>query len=119
MKNAERTHQRIYLTFYLRVFEDDTFLGFLMDISREGIMVMSEYPLEEGKEYDLRMKTPSCAKCKFNLYDQEFIDFRAVCRWSQPEGESRDFFLNGFQIIEITDGENQCIHYLIEEFKIK
>lgn len=119
MKHAERTHQRIYLTFYLRVFEDDAFLGFMTDVSREGLMLMSEFPLEEEREYTLRMKIPSCAKCKFHLDDQEFIEFRAICRWSQPEGESRDFFLNGFQIVEITEEENQCIHYLIEEFKIK
>ncbi len=119
MKHASRTHQRIYLTFYLRVFENDNFIGYLIDVSREGIMIMSEYPLDEGREYRLRMKAPSCARCKDTLGEHEFIEFSAVCKWTKSEDASREFFLNGFEIVEITEEENQCIHYLIEEFKIR
>jgi hypothetical protein len=58
MKHAPREHQRVYLTFYLRIFEGDKFIGFLIDISKDGLMVMSETPLEENREYNLRMKLP-------------------------------------------------------------
>ena len=58
MKHAPREHQRVYLTFYLRIFEEDKFIGFLIDISKDGLMVMSERPLEENREYNLRMKLP-------------------------------------------------------------
>jgi hypothetical protein len=49
----------MYLTFYLRVFEGEHFLGYLIDLSEEGIMIMSEHSLTEGAEYHLRMRLPS------------------------------------------------------------
>ena len=52
MKHSLREHQRVYLTFYLRVFEQDEFTGFLVDVSRDGFMIMSDFLLEETKNYN-------------------------------------------------------------------
>jgi hypothetical protein len=44
----KRKLKRRHLIYYLRVFEKntDTLLGYLVDITPEGIMIMSESPVE-------------------------------------------------------------------------
>lgn len=42
MKHSPRHSQRLYLSYYLRIYRGDEFLGFLMDVSDDGVMIMRE-----------------------------------------------------------------------------
>lgn len=119
MKHAPREHQRIYLTFYLRVFEDDEFIGFLIDISKDGLMIMSEGPLQTNKFYKLKMKLPSTLDWKDGKDRDRVIEFIAQCRWTRHDEVDKEFYLSGFEFTELHEDDNRIIHILIEEFRLK
>jgi|GEM_PF-946616 len=119
MKHAPREHQRVYLTFYLRVFEGEKFLGFLIDISREGLMFMSEMELEKDKVYGLCMKIPSSLEWKGKKDDDRFICFKAKCLYSKHDDVDKEFYTNGFEFSDLGEKENSIIRQMIEEIRLK
>lgn len=119
MKHAPREHQRVYLTFYLRVFEDDNFIGFLIDISQDGMMLMSEKILEEGKFYQLKMKLPSSLNWKNTNDKDRFVGFTGQCKWSRHDEVDKDFFLSGFEFTELHKEDNSLIQEIINEYRIR
>lgn len=119
MKHSVREHQRAYLTFYLRIFKGDNFLGFLIDISTNGFMLLTEFPLEEKELMFLRMKLPESLAWEGETSSDRFIEFTAETLWSKPDENRKDFFLTGFKIIDMTEEDNEVVHNMIKEFKIK
>ncbi len=116
MKHPQREYQRVYLTFYLRVFEGDDFIGFLIDISREGLMVMSEKSFGAEQPHNLSMKIPSSIA---GGTEDRYIHFQALCRWCKADELDRDVYLCGFQIQEITEEENDLVKKLIDEYRLR
>ncbi len=119
MKHAPREHQRVYLTFYLRVFEGENFIGFLIDLSSDGMMVMSEYPLEESKLYQLRMKLPSSLEWKGESSPDRVIEFSAECLWNRHDNVEKEFYISGFAFRDISTEHNDIIHKLVKEYRIR
>jgi len=116
MKRPQREYQRVYLTFYLRIFEGSDFAGFLIDISREGMMVMAERPFPTDTDHTLRMKIPSALA---EGDDDHFITFGALCKWCRQDELDKDVYLCGFQISDISDEDNLLIRKLIEEYRLR
>lgn len=102
---------RNYLVFYLRVFDGLTHkvLGYILDISRQGVMLVSDVPLEIEQEYQLRMKLPTQFK------DRREIMFAATCKWCRRD-TNPDFFLAGFRIDCLEPGVSRLLGSLIKEF---
>jgi len=120
MKHSPREHQRVYLTFYLRVFEEDEFLGFMLDFSRNGLKIISEKPMIEGKSYILGMKVPSSLEWKGKSDPDRFIKFTAFCKWSKNDDVDKEFFLSGFDLTELHDeGDEKIIKKLLKEYRIR
>jgi len=118
MKHTPREHQRAYLTFYLRVFEGDMFLGFIIDISRNGFMVMTENLLTIDKYYMIRMKVPSSLEWKGEKDIDRQIEFTARCCWSRHDDVDKEFYLSGFEFTDLEESDNEIIHRMIKEYKI-
>jgi PilZ domain len=117
-KNVEKRAEqrkvvRRHLVFYLRVFDgmSSRVVGHLMDISENGLMILSDEPVAVNEEYRLRMHLP------WEMAGSEEIIFGATSRWCRPD-ENPDFFLTGFRIQDIESEARQLISYLIEEFGI-
>jgi len=118
MKHLPRDHQRAYITFYLRVFDGDKFIGFLIDIAQGGIKVLSDFILEEDKLYMLKMKLPSTLEWKGKTSEDKFISFTAKCLWSKHDEVEKDFYISGFEFTGLLDGDNEIIHTLIKQYRI-
>lgn len=56
----KRKLKRWRLIYYMRIFERDSrkLLGHVVDITVEGLMLISEEPLETGKTFELWMEVP-------------------------------------------------------------
>ncbi len=119
MKHEPRDNQRVYITFYLRIFEGDEFIGFLIDIAKNGLKVISDFPITADKSYQLKMKLPSTLEWKGNNDKDRFIEFDADCLWAKHDDIDKDFYLSGFKISDIGEDENKIIHQLIEQYKLK
>ena len=117
MQNNSRGDERFYLSFYLRVFEEKKFIGFLVDISDSGFKVLSEFPHSVEKEYKIRMKLPQKIFNGDNP-NELFVNFNALCRWTVRDENDKDFHLNGFKFIDIEEDAKKRIGELIKQFRV-
>lgn len=107
----KRKLQRRHLIYYLRVFDRNTInlIGHLVDITSEGIMIISETPIEVGKSFQMRMILPK------EFFGKEQINFDAISRWSDKD-INPNFYDTGFQLENISDENIKIVTQLIEDF---
>jgi hypothetical protein len=101
------------------MYVNDEFAGFLIDVSKEGIMLMSESKMYEDKEYKLLLKLPSSLDWKTKITDKTFVEFTAKCIWSKKDNLDEDFYLSGYEFTQIDDENNKIINDIIEQYKTK
>lgn len=106
-----RNIERISLVFYLRVFDglSSRLLGHLLDISHEGIMLITESQVVSDQDFQLRMRLPTRSG------DQKEIILPATTRWCRRDGNP-GFFLAGFQMKHLGESTSQHISSLIKDF---
>lgn len=73
--------ERHQLPYFLRVFNSvtDKPIGFLGNVSEDGLMLISQLPMMVGVDFQLRLKIPSSDGC------QQTIDFSACCVWCHED----------------------------------
>lgn len=78
--NANRHIERHHLPYYLKVFNafTDKPIGYLGNVSADGLMLISQLPVLVGGCFDLRLKIPGCDGFRH-------IDFTATCLWCQED----------------------------------
>jgi len=103
----------MFLTFYLRVFQGSAFLGFIVDISSKGMMLLSEAPLDEEKIYELSMKLPPGGAAESGS-----VEFTAYCKWSRPDNDNTSFYMSGFEIRDMDDASAAVVERLVNEYKL-
>ena len=84
-------------------------VGHIVDISPEGIMLITDEPITVQEEYRLRMRFPGTGS------SQEELVLEAVCRWCR-EDENPEFYLAGFQIQDLPQDAEFFLQGLIAEF---
>lgn len=109
--NEQRQATRRHLVFYLRIFDgmSSRVMGHLMDISADGLMLLSDGPIEVNGEYRLRMRLPK------EVSGSNEIVFGAVSRWCRQD-DNPDFYVTGFKIQDMDDGTRESVSRLVEEF---
>jgi hypothetical protein len=110
MSDRRILHRR-HLIYYLKVFErdTDTLLGHLVDITEEGLMIVSENPIEEGKPLKMRMTLPR------EIDGVEEISFDASSMWCHKDVNPSLFGI-GFRFDTVNPETRQIIFELIHEF---
>lgn len=110
-KNEQRKFKRAHLIYYLRVFDrqTDKMIGHLVNITPDGVMLISEEPLEAGLKFQLRMLLKSA------IGNKEHLDFEAESLWSNND-INPDFFDTGFKLTEIDPADKAIIEELIQEY---
>ena len=92
-RDGRRRIQRQQLPYYLKVFNriTDKPLGYIGNLSCEGLMLISQWPLLVGARFDMRLKIPAA--------DGSWrpIDFHATCQWSK-EDVTPGSFDSGFHL---------------------
>lgn len=112
MGNQElRKSKRNYLVFYLRVFNRVTnqILGYAVNLSADGIMILSDSPVPVGERFALKMRLPA------ELQEKESFSFDAVSRWCKKD-ENPDFYVSGLELHNINNEALYHIERLIEKF---
>ncbi|WP_313433311.1 PilZ domain-containing protein [Stutzerimonas nitrititolerans] len=106
----QRRIQRHQLPYYLNVFNRLTGrpLGFIGNLSENGLMLISPYPMMLDARFEMRLKIPG----QDGL--MRFIDFSALCLWSR-EDVTPGSFDSGFSLLspssEIKDMIVALRHY--------
>jgi hypothetical protein len=110
----KRRSKRWHLVYYLKVYEmpAEELLGYMLDISPAGMMLLSDKGMKLQKDYSLKMLLPQAISGK------DAIHYQAVCVWSQTD-LYLDFYANGFQITKIADEDVKIIEELIQHFSLE
>lgn len=90
--NETRKLKRRHLIYYLEVLDDTSgeLLGHLVDLTVEGLKLISKNEIKAGKNFSLKMIMPE-------EYSRErFVRFKATSMWSRPD-VNPDFFATGFK----------------------
>ncbi len=106
-----RTLHRRHLIYYLKVFERDTdeLLGHLVDITEEGLMIVSDNCGEEGKLIKMKMLLPR------EIEGKEQIEFDARSMWCRKDVNPSLWGI-GFKFEYVDVLSRQIIFELIHEF---
>ena len=78
---TDRRIERHQLPYFLKVFNSvtDKPMGFLGNVSEDGLMLISQLPIMIGADFDLRLKIPMADGC------QQVIDIKGCCLWCHED----------------------------------
>ncbi|MEA3351585.1 MAG: PilZ domain-containing protein, partial [Chloroflexota bacterium] len=104
----KRELKRRHLIYYLRVFDQKTnqIVGHLVNINLDGIMLISEEPIETDALFHLKMTFPS------QIFGKENLEFIAKSVWSKHD-VNPDFYDTGFKLQDIKWDDVSTIKELI------
>jgi len=111
--NERRKLRRRHLIYYLRVFERGSgrLVGHLVDITTEGVMLLSEEPIETERVFYFRMTLPA------EIRKSAHLTFNAKSIWCKQD-DSPDFYATGFSFEEITSEDKLVIENLIQAYSL-
>ena len=110
MGKDKRKLKRRHLIYYLTVLERDTdvVVGYLVDITTKGIMIMSDNKVEPGTTLHLKILLQT------EMSDKEYLHFDARSKWCEksPSGNSYD---SGLELLNVKPESFRDIEKIIEE----
>jgi len=106
-----RKFKRRYLAFYSRVFDvrSHHLLGHVVDITPQGLMLISEIPLPTDTAFRLEIELPDDFAAKHT------ITFDAKSRWCQADIDPH-FFNTGFQLFDIAAEDVEIIQSIVDTY---
>ena len=106
-----RKFRRRYLMYYSRVFDRETgsVLGYIVDVTPEGAMIISEEPVSSGKVYQFRMDLPE------DISERSFVDFTAESVWCKKDIDP-NFYDTGLRIYDLSEEDRGLIATMIQEY---
>ena len=106
-----RSIKRRHLIFYLRVWEttSEKLLGHVVDITTEGMMLISDQPIPTGQSYTLEVRLPDTEG------DLKPLRFSAICRWSDNDINPA-FYDSGFEFLEKTPQAMDTIRQMVAAY---
>ncbi|CRM41133.1 PilZ domain-containing protein [Pseudomonas marginalis] len=108
---TDRRIERHQLPYFLQVFNrvTDKPIGFLGNVSDDGLMLVSQLPMMVDVDFELRLKIPG-ADDTFHV-----IDITATCLWSH-EDINPQHYDSGFSVLEAPEEYGQLINVLLQYF---
>jgi hypothetical protein len=84
-------------------------MGHLMDITPDGIKLISEEAIPVGKTFQFRMDLPE------DIMAKPFIFFDALSVWTAPD-INPDFYNTGFRVFNMDTKDIELIDHMIDEY---
>jgi hypothetical protein len=107
----KRKLKRRHLIYYLRVFNNlnGELVGHMVDITEEGVMLISEQPIDIGTEIEMRMQLP------FEILERNELTFSATCQWCKKD-VNPDFYASGYSFTGLPMNDVVIIESLIQRY---
>ncbi|MET1077892.1 MAG: PilZ domain-containing protein [Pseudomonas sp.] len=92
--STQRRIERHQLLYYLKVFNQvtDKPMGYIGNLSLDGLMLISQLRMMVGASFDLRLKIPASEG------PERYIDFSAICQWCR-EDVTPGSYDSGFSLV--------------------
>ncbi len=103
-----RKTQRRHLLYYGRVYDGDLRkqIGYLVDITEQGMMLLSEEPFPVGETRKLKLEITN------DVDEHPYLTFDAKSIWCEPD-ISPDHYTTGFEILELKPSDIQIINNIV------
>jgi hypothetical protein len=110
-----RKLDRKYLMVYSRVFDRMTgrILGYLSDLSPNGAMIISDDPMPENVQIELRFDLPDPP-----LFSTDHLNMHARVAWCKPDIDP-SFYNIGFEFQATDEKEKHIIEEMIEAYEFR
>jgi len=104
----KRALKRRHLYYYSRVFDEATqqMAGRLVDLTTEGIMLVSEKPIDANTKFKFKLFLPK------SIEGHKTLSVEAESRWSK-QAVNPDLYDNGFQLLNVKPDDEKIIERLI------
>ena len=109
MKNRRKL-KRVQSPYYLKVEDANTnrLIGHLVNISTDGMMLISKAPVRTDTAFKLKMSLPIAAK------ESKEITFETISRWCMKSADSNSYDV-GFQLQDISREDIKVIKKFIRD----
>jgi len=109
--DERRILKRQYIMFYSRIFNRQTgeIIGYLGDLTHQGMMVIAEHPLETKEQYEISMDLPE------DIYAKSALNFGVQCVWCKPDLDP-NFFTIGFKLLDPVQEDVRIVHLVINDY---
>jgi len=109
LTGEQRKIKRRHLIYYLEAVDRDTGqpLGFLVDITTKGVMLMSETPIEIEKMFQMKILL------KTDLSAKKYLNFDAKSKWCKKSVNS-EIYDTGFELINADISDFKEIEEIID-----
>jgi hypothetical protein len=106
-----RQLERNDLRYFARVYNRKLgrLIGYLVNITPIGAMVVSEKPIDPGAMVGLRIEFPEKKE------SISYLDLDAKCVWSRVDNDST-FFELGFKLRDIQDDQAESIEQIVKHY---
>lgn len=110
MADETRALKRRHLVYYLEVYDDtaNQLLGHLVDLTTNGLKLVSKKRIPTNRNYRLRMMLPE------GYFSQKDIYFEAKSLWSSND-VNPDFYDTGFAAPTLDPKTQEIIHDLVSQ----
>jgi len=110
----KRNYERKNLHTYIETFNRETgqMIGYVADITRDGIMLLVDEPIELNSDYQLKLVLPA------HISDGKQIDIGAKSIRCVKD-TSLSFYNVGFSVSGLDSDSQALIHHLIQEYTFK
>lgn len=107
----ERRIERHQLPYYLKVYNryTDQQIGYLGNVSEDGLMLISQLPLLVGPDFELQLKAPLAGG------ELQLINLTASCLWCH-EDATPGHYDSGFMLLQAPAEYQQLVGALREYF---
>jgi hypothetical protein len=111
---TERRIERHQLPYFLKVFNriTDKPIGYIGNVSEDGLMLISNLPMMVGAVFDLRLKIPA------SDYVSQIIDLRACCQWCHEDATPHHYDA-GFILLDAPPEYAQLVEALKRYFSFQ
>ena len=108
---TDRRIERHQLPYFLQVFNrlTDKPIGFLGNVSEDGLMLISQLPMMVDVDFELRLKVPGADGAL------HAIDLTATCLWSH-EDINPQHYDSGFSVPQAPEEYRRLINVLLQYF---
>jgi len=106
-----RKTKRSFLLYYMRVYDEASRqqIGNLVDITPQGIMIISDHPIPEGQTTRLRMELSE------EVAEKPYMEFSARSKWCKPDISPRTYNV-GFEIMSLAAEDAEIVRRIVKEF---
>jgi len=109
--DERRAGKRVYMMFYSRIRDRRTgdLIGHLVDLTPDGLLAVSETPVEVGSLLYMQMELPD------DISHKQFLKFDAQVAWCRKDVDP-SFYSLGFQLVDISPDDIAIIKRFIEAY---